>query len=380
MGRPRTITPEQESRVADAYVKGQSGTSLAKELGFSPHTIYAVLKRRAIPRRGFKGRLEPVSCACGCGAMVMPYMNNKTGKRYAYKIGHWAKAHQKALLDEQELEAVRLYSEDKLKISEIQTVLQVGKGPIERALAKHDVSRRTRSQELTKYSENSRYFHHIDDPNKAYWVGFIAADGCVITNRLVNRLIITLHVRDHDHVVKFKYAIESDRPVKLYEPDKGCPRAVIDVHNAAMNTDLAQWGIVPRKSNILTFPENLPAQFYRDYIRGYVDGDGCITSWNGGLNFDLCGTQAMMQRIQEILISACHLRQTKIYIYKGTNLYRFSYGGNLQVPRILYYLYHGAETYLDRKAKYFFDLQSSQLLLGLELQSPTSTIVAEDAV
>ena len=29
------------------------------------------------------------------------------------------------------------------------------------------------------YKINDRYFEIIDNPNKAYWLGFIAADGCV---------------------------------------------------------------------------------------------------------------------------------------------------------------------------------------------------------
>jgi len=380
VGRPRTITPEQELYIVDAYVKGQSGTSLAKEMGFSPHTIYTALERHSIPRRGFKGRLEPVPCQCGCGAMVMPYMNSKTGKRHAYKLGHWAKAHQKALTTGQELEVVHLYREEKKKVSEIMVAFQVSRETIARVLKRHRVQRRSRSEELTRYSENSHYFHYINNPNKAYWIGFIAADGCVVTDNSVNYLIITLHARDYNHVVKFKHAIESDRPVKLYEPVNSCPRAVISVHNKAMVADLAQWRIVPRKTNILTFPENLLPSFHRDYIRGYVDGDGCISSWNGKLSFDLCGTRPMMQRIQEILVSMCHLRPTKISTYKGKNIYRFSYGGNLQVPRIIHYLYHGAETYLDRKAKYYLDLPGAQLSFDLPSRNPTSTAAAGDGV
>jgi intein-encoded DNA endonuclease-like protein len=291
-------------------------------------------------------------------------MNNKTGKRYAYKIGHWAKANQSVLTMDQELEIVRLYREEKKKVSEILTVFRVSRETIARVLRKHNTQRRSRSEELTKYSENSHYFHEIDAPDKAYWLGFIAADGCVVLGSS-HHLTIGLHARDFQHLVKFKESIQSDRPVKLYTPEKSCVRAVICVNNETMVADLMCWGVVPRKSNIVTFPENLPMRFYRDYIRGYVDGDGCITLSKGHLSFDLCGSESMMKSIQGILVKECYLKSTKISTYKGKKLFHFSYGGNWQVPRIIHYLYHDATMYLDRKAKYYFMLQGSQTFFDI---------------
>lgn len=36
------------------------------------------------------------------------------------------------------------------------------------------------SRSRYKYSFNASYFNTIDTPEKAYWLGFIAADGCII--------------------------------------------------------------------------------------------------------------------------------------------------------------------------------------------------------
>jgi len=35
--------------------------------------------------------------------------------------------------------------------------------------------------------------------------------------------------------------------------------------------------ILPRKTLKLDFPKNLPEMYYKDYIRGYIDGDGTLS-------------------------------------------------------------------------------------------------------
>lgn len=54
----------------------------------------------------------------------------------------------------------------------------------------------------SKYTYNSNYFNVIDTPEKAYWLGFIAADGCVSINSKTNsgELTIKLQISDNDHL------------------------------------------------------------------------------------------------------------------------------------------------------------------------------------
>ena len=54
------------------------------------------------------------------------------------------------------------------------------------------------------------YFDQIDTPEKAYWLGFISADGCIVTTAQHpegSHLAIQLGARDKDHLVKLKAAL-----------------------------------------------------------------------------------------------------------------------------------------------------------------------------
>ena len=60
-----------------------------------------------------------------------------------------------------------------------------------------------------KYFFNEDFFEIIDNENKAYWLGFIYADGYVSAKSLV----IELHKDDESHIVKFLEDIgHPDRP------------------------------------------------------------------------------------------------------------------------------------------------------------------------
>ena len=51
-----------------------------------------------------------------------------------------------------------------------------------------------------KYRCNETYFDHIDSESKAYWLGFIYADGCISNNGY--RFEVRLSKNDEDHLIK----------------------------------------------------------------------------------------------------------------------------------------------------------------------------------
>lgn len=54
---------------------------------------------------------------------------------------------------------------------------------------------------------NHRYFEFIDTPDKAYWFGFLAADGYAKHQGRNYRVIINLKEIDIQHLEKFKKEI-----------------------------------------------------------------------------------------------------------------------------------------------------------------------------
>lgn len=123
------------------------------------------------------------------------------------------------------------------------------------------------------YNEN--YFENIDNPDKAYWLGFIYADGYVSTN---NRFGIELSIIDINHLEKIKRSINSNIKIRT-RIKNGNEYCSILFKNKKIYEDLNNKGVIPNKTYDLKFPnyEIVPKKYIKDFIRGYFDGDGCYT-------------------------------------------------------------------------------------------------------
>ena len=69
-----------------------------------------------------------------------------------------------------------------------------------------------------KFKVNDDYFEIIDTEEKAYWLGFLYADGCVARKGNYYTIKIDQALYDYEHVLKFKEAINSTYPVKNIQP------------------------------------------------------------------------------------------------------------------------------------------------------------------
>ena len=116
---------------------------------------------------------------------------------------------------------------------------------------------------------NVGIFKKVDTEEKAYWLGFIAADG----NISKSELKITLSYKDKDHLIKFCKFIDLQTPIKEIN-NNGYPAVSINIGSIEMAKDLLNYGITPNKSLSLKFPDNLDINLIQHYIRGYFDGDG----------------------------------------------------------------------------------------------------------
>ncbi len=94
------------------------------------------------------------------------------------------------------------------------------------------------------------------------------------------------------------------------------------------------------------------------FIRGYFDGDGCVTYCGLGpgrtikqLSFSILGTKKFLEDCRFILEQNCQLKRNKINT-KG-NIFSLSYSGNKIMKKIYNFLYKDATIYLDRKKEKF---------------------------
>lgn len=207
-----------------------------------------------------------------------------------------------------------------------------------------------------KYSIDETMFEKCDSPEKAYWLGFIMADGNInINNRGGYRLIINLKNGDKNHLEKFRQFLNANVPIEERWISGGNAKsrkiASISICRKKIFNSLKQYGIIPRKTGMEQI-RNIPEQYYSDFIRGYFDGDGCLlrAKETGQLSMEIvCASKLFIQSLQKILIKHCNLLKTKLQ--QKSSCYKLTYGGNIQVPRIFNYLLQNSNVRLERKYK-----------------------------
>ena len=220
----------------------------------------------------------------------------------------------------------------------------------------------TKGNHYRKYFCNFDFFEKIDNELSAYWLGFMYADGCVLSKPKYGQqeIQITLSEKDLSHLELFKKDIKSTYPIRWDESkafySKNSQRQCIQkITSQKLADDLKKLGCVERKTNILTFPTEdvVPKIFQKDFIRGYFDGDGSVTIQNKNeriiYNINIVGTYEMMSNIQKILDMGQIFKEKR----SEKNVWYYSLGGNLQVLKFYHYLYDDSTRYMERKYQKF---------------------------
>ena len=212
-----------------------------------------------------------------------------------------------------------------------------------------------------KYHCNETFFDHIDSEAKAYWLGFIYADGYVkATANLSDIFGLTLARIDRGHIEKLLVELEFTGPIHDYAQSSGFSNQTeysrILIRSNHLCDSLRRSGVVNNKTLILQFPSDdiVPKELLQHFIRGYFDGDGCLTysiSKKDGLRkyaFKACGTKEVLLGIENAFDLK---RKHKLYQRHVTekNTYCLDIGGNDQVDTILQYMFENASVYLERK-------------------------------
>lgn len=191
----------------------------------------------------------------------------------------------------------------------------VSKNVISRVLKEENIEIRKGNH---TYYADYRKFEIIDSSEKAYWLGFIAADGCVYTrNNGTNSdfILINLSRKDKEHLESFKQFMNSNVKIQDHIQTTGFSNnsemSKIVFNSHAMAQDLIDKGVTSRKSLTLK-PPKIDKKYYLPFILGYFDGDGSISySEQGAYSISIVGTKELLTWINNILLISSILEKRK---------------------------------------------------------------------
>lgn len=232
-------------------------------------------------------------------------------------------------------------------------------------------------QNISKFNEH--IFDCIDTEEKAYWLGFLFADGyiCNVTEESKKRYLleISLAICDVNHLYKFATFLQHKNPhITISDTNYGGKRCRFNVANKHLWETLKSYGCVPNKSLILKFPEITifkSPELIRHFMRGYFDGDGCISrSINKTtvvLRMELIGTIDFLKQWDTFAVVKGVYSHDKRH---SENTFSLWYHKE-DTTKILNFLYNNCNIYLDRKYKLyqFFKSGSRSVQEWIELSS-----------
>lgn len=243
----------------------------------------------------------------------------------------------------------------------------------------YGVTRMTVSRYLTKigikvtignhhrtYSHKEDFFHTIDTEEKAYWLGFMFADGYISNNDNrygQDQFGLSVAEEDIDSLYQFKEALNATNPVHTYNRNshtKGQPLCRLQLTSQQTVNDLIRLGCGKQKSRSLQPPTNVPNELVIHFIRGFFDGDGSITksknnrykSTDGyvyGIN--ITTTKAIADWLQAYFDMGSVVKESRREF-----TYYYSLGGHRQVIKFYHILYDKATVYMKRKYLRFQEL------------------------
>jgi len=155
----------------------------------------------------------------------------------------------------------------------------------------------------------------MEDKNIRYLQGFFYADGCLHskTKKHKHSLSVTISQKDQYIIEEFQKTF-GGHAYSVKNSEKEYYRWYLS--SSDTYKDFEKMGLTPRKTLTLKMPK---LSSYKDFIRGYFDGDGSIyKSGYGTIKVEVLGTKVFLERMIEIFKKEIdESMQTKIYNGNG---------------------------------------------------------------
>ena len=208
-----------------------------------------------------------------------------------------------------------------------------------------------------RYTINEQYFKNIDTERKAYWLGYLFADG-FIGDEKHNNIVFSQKESCKYVLEQFAKDIEFTGKIRVSKPgpqtfNNAQSQIVVNFSSKIMANDLRKLNMFTCKSETMSELPPIKDHFMRHFVRGYFDGDGSIieTFVNqykdhiyNKYQWGIIGTPMFLTKIKNIL-------PVKTYIYDShtPTIKYLRTSGSKSIACLYDYLYENASFYLKYK-------------------------------
>lgn len=234
-----------------------------------------------------------------------------------------------------------------LKQSELAKLFNVSIKSIRSFLKENNIKTNKNRLNLSRLKFDFNYFDEINDEKKAYWLGFIAADGCLKNNKLA------ISSKDEEVIDKFKKDLQSEHK-KTYSHyfDKRTNKTYynfsIQITSAAFVNKLGKYINIDKSENFLL--PDIDENYISFFLAGLIDGDGTFSFDGKRLRVGLSSTKECLIQIQDYVCTKFNLKKTKLH-HIVNNVWRF-------------YLHTGSFSFL----KFIYDDKFKEIYLSRKFE------------
>jgi hypothetical protein len=157
---------------------------------------------------------------------------------------------------------------------------------------------------------NEDYFHQIETPEKAYWLGFLLGDGCVNDSASHNtvRFLLALSQKDGHHVRAFANSVESEHKITEAE-NQGTGETRICIANQRFIAGLEKHEVTPEKTHSGGMPQ-VNKKLQPHLVRGLYDADGTIVEQEKHANVRIAtASEKRANELVEIIPADCYVAE-----------------------------------------------------------------------
>lgn len=190
---------------------------------------------------------------------------------------------------------------------------------------------------------NHNYFEQIDSIDKAYFLGFVFADGYI--NK--SGLYLNIALKDKEILYSFANFLDNNGDIISFIDEKYIRLAL---YSQKISSDLSKLGAFQQKSEKLLPPNNISPEYISHFIRGFFDGNGSIyfDKRNKSYGIEFMSTKPVLEWIE----SYFNIRKKLVSRNANKTVWRLTVRGNKQIRPLLDKIYFNSIPELRLSRKY----------------------------